>query len=146
MTASRLQRETRSAFSMPKLGGQSDCRRLVSDYGGLHRVCEDFKVTADLVNRYISGQLDPPYTFLLALYWQTANGFEQAFAESHWSHQYNSFRRAQADEKVKELERVLDHAVRLLEHRPDAASLLREAIDLAMLPSRKHPPGVPLIV
>ena len=105
---------------------------------------KDFKVSVDLVNSYITGQLEPPYTFLLALYWQSTYGFSQAFAESHWSHQYNCFRLAESQEKVKSLQRTLEHAVRLLEHRADASSLLREAIDSsALLPAG---PKVPYIV
>ena len=120
-----MKRDTRSAFSFPKLGGARDCRNLVEDYGGIDQVCKAFKVTPDLVNRYLSGQIEPPYTFLLALYWQSRYGFDQAFSESHWSHQYNCFRLAESQERVKSLEKVLEHAVRLLEHRSDAANLLR---------------------
>lgn len=144
--AERTPRDTRAAFSFPTLGGARDCRNLVEDFGGIDLVCKLFKVSSDLVNRYISGQIEPPYTFLLALYWQSRYGFDQAFAESHWTHQYNCFRLAESQEKVKQLERVLHHAVRLLEHRSDAADLLREAIDLAKLPPSRNPPGVPVIV
>jgi hypothetical protein len=138
-------RDVRSSFSRPVLGGLDDCRNLVSSYGGIHRVSEDFKISPDLLNRYLSGQIDPPYTFLLALYWQSNYGFQQAFAESHWSHQYNSFRAFQAEEKVKSLERLLDHAVRLLEHRPDAAALLRDSID-AVRSSPSKPVPLPVAV
>lgn len=141
---SRPSRDTRFAFSFPRIGGARDLRHLVEDFGGIDRVSKDFKISVDLLNRYISDQLEPPYTLLLALYWQSRIGFEQAFADSHWSHQYNSFRLAESQEKVKSLERVLEHAVRLLEHRSDAASLLREAIDSsALLPAA---PKVPYIV
>nr|CDL66352.1 unnamed protein product [uncultured bacterium] len=146
MTEPRVQHESRSAFSMPKLGGAAHCRELVSDYGGIHRVSEDFQVTPGLVSQYVSGQLEAPFTFLLALYWQTSHGFRQAFSESHWTHQYNSFKVAEATENVLKLERVLAHAVRLLECRPDAVSVLREAIEVAKLPSSGHPPGVSLMV
>lgn len=139
-------RETRAAFSFPNLGGARDCRNLVEDFGGIDRVCKQFKVAPDLLNRYLSGQLEPPYTFLLALYWQSRYGFDQAFAESHWSHQYNCFRLSESQEKVKSLERVLEHAVRLLEHRSDASGLLREAIDALKLAPVRNPPGVPVIV
>lgn len=144
--AERTPRDTRGAFSFPTLGGVRDCRNLVEDFGGIDLVCKSFKVTPDLVNRYLSGQLEPPYTFLLALYWQSRYGFDQAFAESHWTHQYNCFRLAESQEKVKQLERVLQHAVRLLEHRVDAACLLEEAIFQAKLPPAKTAPGVPIYV
>ena len=106
IAAERTPRDTRGAFSFPTLGGARDCRNLVEDFGGIDLVCKSFKVSSDLVNRYISGQLEPPYTFLLALYWQSRYGFDQAFAESHWTHQYNCFRLAESQEKVKQLERV----------------------------------------
>lgn len=123
-------RDSQSAFSLPKLGGVEHCKELVSDYGGVHRVADDLKVAPELVTRYITGQIDPPYVFLVALWWQTNHGFRQAFAESHWTHQYNSFRKAEAEEKVRSLERLLAHAVSLLEHRTDAATLLKQAIEV----------------
>ena len=144
--AERTPRDTRAAFAFPNLGGLRDCRNLVQDFGGIDRVCKEFKVSADLVNRYLSGQLEPPYTFLLALYWQSRYGFDQAFAESHWTHQYNCFKLAESQERVKQLERVLQHAIRLLEWRQDAVEVLRDAIDQASLPPSKNPPGVPVIV
>lgn len=136
-----MKRDTKSAFSFPTLGGVRDCRNLVDDFGGIDLVCKAFKVTPDLVNRYLSGQLEPPYTFLLALYWQSRYGFDQAFSESHWSHQYNCFRLAESQERVKSLERVLEHAVRLLEHRSDAMQLLNDAIQSsAFLPASVKAP------
>lgn len=141
-----MSRENRSAFSFPTLGGQDHCRNLVADFGGIDLVCKKFKVGQDLLNRYLSGQLEPPYTFMLALYWQSRYGFDQAFSESHWTHNYNCFKLAEAKEKVNHLERVLEHAVKLLEHRTEASALLREAIDVAKLPAVGAPPGVPIYV
>lgn len=141
-----MKRDTRSAFSFPKLGGSRDCKNLVDDFGGIDLVCKLFKVSPELVNRYLAGQIEPPYTFMLALYWQSRYGFDQAFSESHWSHNYNSFKLAESQERVKQLERVLEHAVRLLEWRSDAVEVLRDAIEVSRLSSSKTPPGVPVIV
>lgn len=139
-------RDTRSAFSFPKLGGARDCKNLVADFGGIDQVCKCFRVEPALLNRYITGQIEPPYTFLLALYWQSRYGFEQAFSEAHWTHNYNSFKLAESQEKVKQLELVLEHAVRLLEWRSDAVDVLRDAVAQASLPSSRVPPGAPVLV
>jgi hypothetical protein len=125
------ERESRTHFSLPTLAGHEMLRELVSDYGGIDRTSKDLKIAADLLNRYLSGQLEPPYTLLLALYWQSCYGFKQAFAESHWTHQYNTFRRHEAEAKVAHLERVVGHAVSLLEHRTDAAEMVRQSLSLA---------------
>lgn len=138
-------RDVRSSLSMPKLGGSEQCRTLVSAYGGIHRVAEDFQIDPNLLNRYLTGQIEPPYSFLVALYWHTDYGFKQAFSEAHWTHQYNTFRYHQADEKCKALERVVQHAIALLEHRADAADLLREALQNLAPSSHKYPSGVTAI-
>jgi len=120
--------KARSAFSFPRLGGSEELCQLVTDYGGISEVSKDFKIGADLLNRYMVGQLEPPYSLLLAIYWQSSYGFRQGFAESHWTHQYNSFTRKQAEAKVRYLETVVQHAIQLLEHRPEAADLARQML------------------
>ena len=130
-----------SAFSFPRLAGSDELCQLVTDYGGIAEVSKDFKIGADLLNRYMVGQLEPPYSLLLAIYWQSSYGFRQGFAESHWTHQYNTFTRQQAEAKVRYLETVVQHAIQLLEHRPEAADLARQM--LAQVPAERHP-GDPL--
>lgn len=115
-------------LSLPNIGGSEQLSDLVSDYGGIARVAQDFKVEAALLARYTSGQLAPPYSLLVALWWHTSYGFKQAFAEAHWTHQYNSFRRKEAEAKCRHLEVVVENAVRLLEHRADAADLVRQSL------------------
>lgn len=140
-------REERHAFSLPKLGGRDHARDLVTAYGGVDLVARNFQISPSLVKRYISGQSDPPFTFLCALWWQTSRGFNQAFAECHWTHQYNSFRRLEAEERARSLELVLGHAIALLEHRADAAQMVRDS--LAAINSAqvgRIPPGLPVIV
>lgn len=136
-------RDGPAQLSLPKLGGAEQLRQLVADYGGIDRVSHDFRLGSDLLNRYMVGQLEAPFSLLCALWWQTASGFRQAFAESHWSHQYNSFRRREAEAKVAHLEQVVAHAVRLLEHRADASDLVRQS--LAHFPAKRllgDPPKV----
>ena len=120
--------DARHALRMPVLSGSNQFRELVAAYGGVDAVAREFKMTVRLVESYITGQSDPPYTVLLALYWHTHFGFSQAFADSHWTHQYNCFKRREAEEKVAYLEKVLEHAVALLEHRKGAPDLLRQAL------------------
>ena len=124
-------RDSGRLFSMPRIGGAEQLKELVSDYGGIERVSRDFHIAPDLLNRYLVGQLEPPLTLMLAVYWQSSHGFRQAFSEAHWTHNYNSFKRRELEAKVEYLERVVKHAVQLLEHRVDAMDLLREALDLA---------------
>jgi len=121
-------RESRSRFSLPRLGGAEHLRDLVADYGGLDRVAQDFRIGADLLNRYLVGQIEAPYTLLCALWWHTSYGFRQGFAEAHWTHQYNTFKRKEAEAKVTYLETVVRHAIQLLEHRTDAADLARQML------------------
>lgn len=122
-------RESKSVFSLPtRLGGVEDLRELVSEYGGIDRVAHDFKLGADLLNRYLVGQIEAPFSLYVALWWQTSSGFRQGFAEAHWTHNYNSFIRKQAEAKARYLETVLEHAVQLLEHRADACELARQLL------------------
>lgn len=139
-------RVSRTGLSRPKLGGAEQCRELVSALGGIHLVSTDFKIDPDLLNRYMTGQIEVPYTVLLAFYWQSDWGFKHAFEEAHWTHNYNSFRRAQAEEKVKSLERVVGLAVALLEHRPDAADLMREVMAEVKKVELSRAPGMPIQV
>lgn len=134
----RLQK---SRFSMPKLS-PGDLADLVADYGGLAAVCRDFRIGDDLLNRYLVGQMVPPYTLLCAIYWHTADGFRQGFAEAHWTHQYNTFLRHRAEAKVQMLEQVLQHAVLLLEQRADAVELIRESLR-QLAPSAERYAGDP---
>jgi len=129
-------RDSKSSFSLPKLGGAVQLRDLVADYGGIDRVSHDFRIGADLLNRYMVGQLEPPFTLLCCLWWHTSHGFQQGFAEAHWTHQYNTFKRKEAEAKVVYLETVVRHAIQLLEHRVDAADLVRQL--LAQVPAERY--------
>lgn len=98
---------TRTMLSRPRISGSAQLRELVDGYGGVDRVCKDFRVAKSLLARYLSGSLEPPYTFMLAIYWQGPYGFSQAFSESHWTHQYNFSKRRVAEERCQKLEQSL---------------------------------------
>jgi hypothetical protein len=125
-------RESKSRFSLPRLGGAEQLRELVDDYGGLAQVARDLRIGDDLLNRYLCGQLEVPYSLLVALWWQTSYGFRQGFSESSWTHNYNTFLKRQAEARAQQLEVVVQHAVQLLEHRADAQDLLRASHQLAI--------------
>jgi hypothetical protein len=114
------------SLTFPVLAGSQQFRHLVSALGGVAYVSSKFKMTPELVHSYLTGAIDPPYTVLLALYWHSHYGFSQAFSEAHWTHNYNSFKRREAEEKVVHLERVVEHAVALLERRKGALEALRD--------------------
>lgn len=116
------------ALTFPVLAGAQQFRHLVSALGGVSFVSKKFKMNDELVNSYMTGEIDPPYTVLLALYWHSYHGFSQAFSEAHWTHDYNSFRRRQAEEKIVHLERVIEHAVALLERRDGASEAIRSLL------------------
>lgn len=116
------------SLAFPKLQGSQQFRHLVSDLGGIHYVSKQFRMSEALVRSYLIGEIDPPYTVLLALYWHSHYGFSQAFSDAHWAHDYNSFLRHRAEEKVLYLERVVEHAVSLLERREGAAEAIRSLL------------------
>lgn len=118
------------SLSFPVLAGSQTFRTLVSSLGGVSYVSKQFKMSEDLVSSYLTGEIDPPYTVLLALYWHSYYGFSQAFSEAHWTHDYNSFKRRQAEEKVVHLELVLEHAVAILERRDGAVDAIKKMIEL----------------
>ena len=81
-----------------------------------------------LVRSYLIGEIDPPYTVLLALYWHSHYGFSQAFSMRTGLMTTTRFLRHRAEEKVLYLERVVEHAVSLLERREGAAEAIRSLL------------------
>jgi hypothetical protein len=134
------ERDGPRVFSLPKLGGTVQFVDLVTDYGGPDRVARDLKIGRDLLDRFLGGELEAPYTVFLALWWHTAHGFRQGFDEAHWTHSYNSFRRREAELRCEHLEAVIQHAAALLERRPGAAQLLAEAVASPLLGSSLRDP------
>lgn len=75
-------------FSLPKrLGGLPALRDLVEGYGGPELVCRDLRIAPDLLAVYLSGRVEAPFTLYLALHWSGPTGFNQAYSETHWTHQ-----------------------------------------------------------
>jgi len=100
----KKQRVTRTMFNMPILGGpERELGDLVNAYGGRQRVCTDFHITSELLDAYLRYELHPPYTLLLAIYWQGPYGFNQAFAEVDMTHLHNFQMRRIAEERSARL-------------------------------------------
>ena len=95
-------------FTMPRgLGGHQVLRDLVADYGGAERVSTDFRIGPKLLDKWLSGEVEPPRVAYLALWWQGPMGFSQAYREVHWAHEYMCFLRREARERVELLERLI---------------------------------------
>lgn len=102
---------TRQRFSMPAgMAGHQALAHLVREYGGAAVVAKDFRVTPQLLGRWLSGDLEAPFTFFLALWWQGPMGFRQAYSESHWTHDFVCFLRREAVDRVELLERLIVQA------------------------------------
>lgn len=85
-------------------------RRLVDVMGGLDRAEVVLRVAPDLLRRWYSGELEPPYSVLLACWWHGPDGFAQAFESSHWTHMLMCFLRNEARGRVELLERLIREA------------------------------------
>lgn len=117
------------ALPLPKLEGSQQFRHLVHALGGVTYVSKQFRMAQELVSSYLTGEIEPPYTVLCALYWHSHYGFSEAFSAAHWTHDFNSFRRTQAEEKSAYLERCLEQAIALLERRPGAVEALKKLVE-----------------
>lgn len=107
--------EQRTMFTLPShLGGPESLDDLVRIYGGHDRVCRDLKISQELLHRYLRGEPDPPFTLLLALYWQTPDGFNQAFSETHQTHMFNFAMRRQAESRARLLNELILKTVDLI--------------------------------
>lgn len=107
--------KTRAMFTVPThLGGPASLDHLVHIYGGKDRVCRDMKISRELLDVYLSGQQDPPFTVLLALYWQTADGFAQAFSETHMTHMHNFQMRRTAESRARLLNELIIKTAELI--------------------------------
>lgn len=82
-------------------------RRLVDEIGGVHRAEVVLRASSEVVARWYSGELEPPFPVLLACWWHGPRGFDEAFRLSHWTHEYNSFLKNEARARVELLEAVI---------------------------------------
>lgn len=105
-----------TTMSMPRLQGSNQLRELVHAYGGADRMAVDLKISRELLDRWCAMDGNPPYHFLIAAYFIGPYGMSHAFSESHWAHQYNSFLKNEALDKVKMLEHVVQACMAVLGH------------------------------
>lgn len=108
------QRPLQTMFTLPRIDGAELFDELVMAYGGPERVARDLKLSPDLVARWRRADPEPPYTMLLALWWQSPHGFNQAFSECHWTHLHNFNLRRQAEERNTLLEQTLQRVADVL--------------------------------
>lgn len=97
----------RTRFSMPTLRGHDQLRQLVDAYGGREMVCRDLLLSPELLDAYLAGEMEPPRTLLLALWWQGPDGFNQAFSETHWTHQAMVARAHLAESRLQQHQLLL---------------------------------------
>lgn len=98
-------------FTMPRgLGGHEILRDLVDYYGGAERVSRDFRIGPKLLEKWLTGEVEPPRVAYLALWWQGPMGFSQAYREVHWAHEFMCFLRREARDRVELLERLIVQA------------------------------------
>jgi hypothetical protein len=87
---------------------------LVSDCGGVDLVAERFGLTTALLKLWVSGEVIAPKYFLIALWWQSYRGFDQAFAETHYANSRNYRELCKAEARVELLEQVVHRALERL--------------------------------
>lgn len=90
-------------FTIPNMGSIT-AHDLIDSMGGAAQAAKVIRVTQELIDLWQSGQVETPWTAMLALWWQSPYGFAQAFNESHWTHQYNSMLKREARDRVELLE------------------------------------------
>lgn len=121
-------------FSFPEnLGGlDRELDDLVRWYGGRQRVCADFHIAEELLDAYLRYEIHPPYTLLLAIYWQGPFGFDHGFVESHPVHKHNIVMRRIAEERAAKLLTMVDRIVQKLGPEHKVSALLTTAKDRAL--------------
>lgn len=100
-------------FSFPTLAGVDQFRELVHVFGGAELVCKQLRIAPELLAAYMSGELEPPYSLMLAVYWHSPFGFSQAFSESHWTHAHNFRLRMNAEDQVQRYRAFLGRVAKL---------------------------------
>ena len=105
---------------------------LVHAFGSKERLCKELRVSPALLELYLDGTTEPPFTFLLAVYWQCPIGFGQAFSESHWTHQYNSYKRREAEERLDRVLGVLDVLVGRLGETHEVSAVIATEVAAAL--------------
>lgn len=88
----------------------TDMARMVREFGGDKLAAKTLRISTELLSKWQSGELEPPYTAMAALFWLSPAGLRAAFDQSHWTHSYNSFLKDEARARVAVLERAMQMA------------------------------------
>lgn len=80
---------------------------MIQNFGGRDYTAKALRVAPELIDRWISEELETPQSVLLCLFWLSPQGFKEAFNQSHWTHQYNSFLKNEARARVELLENFI---------------------------------------
>ena len=103
----------RLRLRLPKIDA-GHFRSLTEDYGGPEFVARDLKIEYELFSRWYKGELEPPYHLLVAMWFMSTWGINQAFSESHWAHQENSMLKNEARRETQQLRTVLERVKGIL--------------------------------
>lgn len=109
-----MSHEARYRFSLPNCNTPGNLPYLVTAYGGPELVCRDLRVSRELLDLWLSGEVHPPFYFQIALWWQGPYGFSQGFAETHFANSRNYQLLMRAVDHIAVLERLLSDAGRRL--------------------------------
>ena len=126
------ERPQQTMLSLPTGLGPEALDHLVALYGGMERACKDLRISRALMQRYLAGTTEPPFTLLLAIYWQGPVGFGQAFEESHWTHQHNAHLKRQAEERLTRVLTALDGLVAQIGETHEASGLIATKVAQAL--------------
>lgn len=102
--APRLALETPSYVDNLPLG------HLVKDFGGRDVIAKSLRIDAELVDRWVSHEIEPPHVVRLCLFWLSSLGYKEAFDQAHWTHGFNVFLKNEARDRVELLEAWITQA------------------------------------
>ena len=130
----------RSMFSLPTLSGHHQLQELVHALGGPEATCKALRIAPQALEGYLTGVMEPPYTLLLAVYWQGPYGFKQAFSETHWANQSNYVRAKAAEARCDQFRLLFDQVRQIVGPafevllKSNGLGELAAPVDLAPLP------------
>ena len=139
-------------LSLPRLAGHHQLRELAHQYGGEERLGHALKIDHELMSKWLSGQIDPPYYLLVAAWFASPLGFQQAFSESHWANQENTILKNAARRETAALKTAIRDLARSTRAKKIKATLLylssspddeRELDAVVAFPSHQPSPAAP---